>query len=932
MVYRLCQKMAGMLVQMQEAFTQVQYSRRVHPEFMSKLKKLYQKMSEKDFTRAFISCLLIPLGEGEHHPRIENVLIFAAKFAVSVESFNHETEEEELCPFMNSLFEFLLDNHDVGDAALRFRMCYFMNMLLNSMGDNAFIDDLLCDRITTCMTERLLDKVPKIRAQAILALHRLQDPSDEHCPVIKAFIFHLNKDPQAEVRRAVLLTMGKNKQTLAAALRRTRDINDGVRKLAFQFLTKITVRSLTIEQREKLLSDGLRDRSEKVSKYVKMQLLPTWLEHYEGDFIKLLRALDAENALEISILMLDVLLKLTPVRNIIQHVPVDPDTKLIPFEKLTSESVIYWRCVITHLQREGCQDEIDKILPELSKFCEYIREFMNLMKHDQRETWEQNMLRFILLQLFEITKICDLHDEVGRENLKELIVDTLKSDHDSEALIDSIVQQCVAIVPDTESRLNLLANVISELRMPLTTEVVPLSEAEKQEKDMKKAKLKVELLQVQEYQYVAIQSKNFLRAEELKTKIEFLKAAIEDLGTDQVVEEVREEYEMKSDKKTLTKCLQIMFSMTQSVKTLCPMLRSLLMDMVLPNLDHSVCSVIIGALKATTVCCLLDEDLAKKYIPVFFLQFSVENDDIWLAALKGIFDLLVLYGLERLGMAPDPETTEDTGQANKSRSNRTVRLYSQSEDTDTLLSTPRPSLNCENRNIINILTGLLDNANRDLRTIAVEGLCKLLLHRRISSPSLVARLIILWHNPVTDNDSYLRQCLSYFFNHFGTVVPDSQEMLERSFLVTLKMLANAPDTSPLHEIEPLKVAQLILHLTKTEAQDRLLGYCAHNNLALAIIAEALNSDSCIDPKLLIRSLRYLHIHLEDDSMRKCLQESVKRLSEQVEFCEKRITNTLSHFKRNLDNQTKFGAENGPITEEELMIEEEPMIEEELDAC
>ena len=40
-------------------------------------------------------------------------------------------------------------------------------------------------------------------------LHRLQDPADDQCPVIKMYIFHASKDPSAEVRRAALMSMGK---------------------------------------------------------------------------------------------------------------------------------------------------------------------------------------------------------------------------------------------------------------------------------------------------------------------------------------------------------------------------------------------------------------------------------------------------------------------------------------------------------------------------------------------------------------------------------------------------------------------------------------------------------------------------------------------------------------------------------------------------
>jgi condensin complex subunit 3 len=35
------------------------------------------------------------------------------------------------------------------------------------------------------MLERLKDKVPEIRSQAVTALQRLQDPKDDECPIIK---------------------------------------------------------------------------------------------------------------------------------------------------------------------------------------------------------------------------------------------------------------------------------------------------------------------------------------------------------------------------------------------------------------------------------------------------------------------------------------------------------------------------------------------------------------------------------------------------------------------------------------------------------------------------------------------------------------------------------------------------------------------------
>lgn len=245
----------------------------------------------------------------QQHLHIINTLEFFAKFAVSFYSSSESESVEPMSPLLSKLFNFLLTHHSAKDKAVRYRICHFLNLLLNFMGDDAFIDDNLCDQITVSMMDRLLDKSPKVRAQAVLALHRLQDPADEQCPVIKMYIFHVTKDPSAEVRKAVLSSMGKNQKTLQAALLKTRDIDDSVRKMAFEFISKITVRSLTIEQRERLLKDGLKDRAEIVRTCVSSVLLPTWLRCYKGEYLSLVHALDAGIGTETATLALQMLFK-----------------------------------------------------------------------------------------------------------------------------------------------------------------------------------------------------------------------------------------------------------------------------------------------------------------------------------------------------------------------------------------------------------------------------------------------------------------------------------------------------------------------------------------------------------------------------------------------------------------------------------------------
>ncbi len=77
-----------------------------------------------------------------------------------------------------------LQSHDAPHEAVRYRCCQLINNLLNSMGDDAQIDDELYDRIYECMLQRLRDVFPIVRVHAVFALARLQDPTDLDCPII----------------------------------------------------------------------------------------------------------------------------------------------------------------------------------------------------------------------------------------------------------------------------------------------------------------------------------------------------------------------------------------------------------------------------------------------------------------------------------------------------------------------------------------------------------------------------------------------------------------------------------------------------------------------------------------------------------------------------------------------------------------------------
>lgn len=171
----------------------------------------------------------------------------------------------------------------------------------------------------------------------------------------------------------------------------------------------------------------------------------------------------------------------------IDEIPINNQTKLIPIEELTSEVVLYWRCLAEHLNQEAQIEAFEEIVSELSPFCAYIKEYITMMGSKKCNQWEIVLHKFILHQLFEMVKVYDLSDELGRKNLKELILETLISEHTSEKITECTVLYLEKVMPNVNERIAAIVEVINELMMPTkTSEVAPVivSDAEREEKSL----------------------------------------------------------------------------------------------------------------------------------------------------------------------------------------------------------------------------------------------------------------------------------------------------------------------------------------------------------------------------------------------------------------------------------------------------------------
>jgi condensin complex subunit 3 len=129
-------------------------------------------------------------------------------------SDDEENGNSDKNSFLSDVLNFLLDVHDARDKAVRYRACQLVSKIFRNMHEEATINEQLADKILTSMMTRLCDKIPIIRSQAICALSRLQDPIDPKCPVVEVYLYLMQSDNSADVRKMTLQNIAITQHTL----------------------------------------------------------------------------------------------------------------------------------------------------------------------------------------------------------------------------------------------------------------------------------------------------------------------------------------------------------------------------------------------------------------------------------------------------------------------------------------------------------------------------------------------------------------------------------------------------------------------------------------------------------------------------------------------------------------------------------------------
>ena len=740
--------------------------------------------------------------------------------------------------------------------------------------------------------------------------------------------------------------------TLPHILERTRDVDEHVRRAAYKFLAeKVHIKSLTISQREGVLKRGLGDRNEVVRKVVEKEMIPAWLRLSNNNIVQLLHHLDVGNSDQDSkpgnksapAGALYTMFHDTPLRELInsfQYLDVD---KLIPLDKLTPETAMYWRVLAEFLEEQnapGAEEYLEMIMPELSAFCQYVRKYvMELPADDENGNWE-----FVARELIKMTLLYDLGDEVGRKNLRKLIKDILISNKSPVTFVPSLVEVFNKVEKNPQSRVDQIAEIISELRNPLEADEVPASpdifhsapdtpmaspnvdnanEELIRSKQLAIAKVRVNINMMKDQLDEAVKKQNFMEAQQIKSQLDRLEeeqmmlesqlAAAKALGPNlntpptnpaagQLDTDTSSEPDLDNPAVTL-KCLRLLVASLQdpSISQLNNTLLTLLEEFITISVQSEIPAIRKEAILALSCCCLRSLESARQHMLLLLQAAHIDLHEVRIAAITAVVDLLMRHGLASfITVEENPNfdvSNDNSSSVSPSKCGDSSIDNAMESDLATRGATlTQNELNTQGGNsVVAILTKILEEPDLELRTEVAEGLCKLLMIGAISSPKLLSRLLLIWYNPMTESDSKLRHILGTFFPLYSSMTKQNQTAIEDAFVPTMKILFDAPVTSPLAEIDIEDVGMFFVHLTR---EDMLQSYdkdkatattpqeststSVHDSLAVSVCNQILSAPDGYQTKVLVKILTNLaltstnYVHLKSlKVMSETLIKSVK---------------------------------------------------------
>ncbi|RZC40961.1 condensin complex subunit 3-like, partial [Asbolus verrucosus] len=519
-----------------------------------------------------------------------------------------------------------------------FIRCMHATLLADYSGKNVYVERCSNLAIESCrywsckLINRILEKVEEVN-------------DDLYEQVREAMLERL------KVRQLITEKIAVTKDSLPLIVNRVRDVDANVRLTAFQKLCPL-VKFLKVSQRRLIIQCGFLDSSQKVKSFVSTQLLESWLKTYNNNYLQLMESIrldaceeDIKKTTALVEFILNASFKSKSVQDIVCNIKLNPQ-KLIEYENLNWESVLYYRIVTQFFRRS---EEFEEVL-----YCDFVN---GKLRFDMLEYY------FILQQFFLITQEYDLSDTASRKCLNSLAHHMLQNIELTADVAECVMQNLEKTILSTEDLSIFVCEIISNIMYgddDIDYEALHQEETKRQQSI---SQLKADISELREKEDQCIFEKRFLDAQQIKCDIEKKQAELESV---EMVQIKTEPTERKTDVPTIVKYLTVAEGLLRlpSIKRLNPALATLCSEVIQKVIPHESDEVKAKAFKCYGLCCVIDKKCASYGIHIFsapiFSSRTLEDCDseILSTCIKVVVDLLCIYGLSLVDKTEESELSD----------------------------------------------------------------------------------------------------------------------------------------------------------------------------------------------------------------------------------------------------------------------------------
>lgn len=769
-----------------------------------------------------------------HCTYINNIIMYAANAVIKVCEHSSKDGRNGMC-LLTEMVRLCRTYVVSNEKLVRWRICLFLNNLLNSLETGIVLSVELCDVATSLLLDRLKDKKPEIRVQAAHALHWLQMPDNPKCPIIENFVFHMTCDSSADVRTAIVHNVAMIGTIVDKMLKYSiLDVSDSVRKEVYNRFLTYPFLSLSHKQSKTILEKGLEDTNNYITQLVKTQLINKWLDECNQNVLLFLKHLGLENELvcEKALTIIFENYYDSQILDLINEY-LDSNTRMIDYDKLCAENIFLWKCVAKYLtvekkielaRNQGHVDDdyLEVLLPDLVKFSDYIREYYFKYGPEDKE--------FILTQLLVMAREFII-DDVGSTSLNKLCSDLILDDRTTVKPIKPIALLLDITFKNGKDILNYIKLILNEIHSR-TIDVYPFIE-KLGNINLLEQKLKYKANAIEEL--LQTDSPDSKKLNQLKLQMKTIKKQYSSIY-------LLPEEKLLADKATnnLLKSFDLVFRIQQLTKVgvELSLLTDIIENIVVGYLQCSLVSLRVEAIRALSPYMLNNNvNAAKEYLSTTLCSEVSNNFTNRHLIFQIMFEVLLRYDFKHFGLNDDLDTNEE---------------YEEFFSIENML----PLLvECIDYNVD-------DNS---FKSVLVKGFCDLLTFHKVKSINLVSKLLIIWFRPLTYETFNVYNSLVQFFTTYVFYIRTSSSTLAKCYVPVLKEIANNNLSKNLC-IRVDEVNSTLINLIRgLMYKNEFMAINAHGELAGYIFDYLLEEDQSYTA-MLVDTLYKLEINFDNDEL------------------------------------------------------------------